>query len=808
MADTKIFPWGLHPLDEWIKTELNNRAGEYDFNPNLTDGKPYSGPRTAWTRVFSNGISGAAPNLEGFVMGGTNGFDASYGFKNRRITIGVDAVGNPHEILAVGGVGEYTGNDFPHRPPPSIVSVETEFSGGTNSSFNALCRTTKITWKCYSLEQLEYLTPYFLTPNITLLVEWGWNNYSNESLVDLQDIDWLYKIYSGDPDYTYKWIKQSKGNYDLAMGRINDYGYTLDAAGGYNCFTSITNANRFISGQSYHGKNSAATNPTNSSGSIKLKDFVEFVYEDIDNLGIKNKKTAVPEFSVVNMGGIGGVTTARQIRDVSNDIKVSTRGRIFKSGDAGWFDSANADSKVWFRMDLIVDIINRFFEIQFLDPDDKDTNVKGNSLDISGVVMCAHPALKSTSKNILIPNQIAPRFVTEESARKIAISPINMGGIGGVGTIREVQGPRDAATLRSIQSIGGTGTQGGKPEGAYYTLFPTIKAFIEENKFDDTYDNLHEIINPEGRSFPVYSDYVPNIGPGKVDAGYWGYLEDIYVSVELFKSLVSKNDNVRTLIEDLLQHISNSVCDISQLKLIPHTVDNTKYSVIDVNFTSITTKELAETLQRISVGAVSSAYMKSANLEIKMAPEMSNQMIMQSSSGKKTLPTGYGTANYDPKNIVYSKLSRGDRMFDRAVYTKITPANSEQNNPNSTQSKYKRLLADNSNFYTYTTGKGDAVKQYILCELDSTFMKSILLDIKNKKSIYTNNSPMPGTTFKMELLGIGGVRYLAQFTLDHVPSSYGYDRAVWQVSNVSQRIENKIWITEISAQARPLTIFK
>jgi hypothetical protein len=250
------------------------------------------------------------------------------------------------------------------------------------------------------------------------------------------------------------------------------------------------------------------------------------------------------------------------------------------------------------------------------------------------------------------------------------------------------------------------------------------------------------------------------------------------------------------------------VCDISQLKLIPHTVDNTKYSVIDVNFTSITTKELAETLQRISVGAVSSAYMKSANLEIKMAPEMSNQMIMQSSSGKKTLPTGYGTANYDPKNIVYSKLSRGDRMFDRAVYTKITPANSEQNNPNSTQSKYKRLLADNSNFYTYTTGKGDAVKQYILCELDSTFMKSILLDIKNKKSIYTNNSPMPGTTFKMELLGIGGVRYLAQFTLDHVPSSYGYDRAVWQVSNVSQRIENKIWITEISAQARPLTIFK
>ena len=55
----KIFPWGLHPLDNWIKDELDRRTREYDFNPtkNPTNEKPYSGPKTAWTRVFSNGKS-------------------------------------------------------------------------------------------------------------------------------------------------------------------------------------------------------------------------------------------------------------------------------------------------------------------------------------------------------------------------------------------------------------------------------------------------------------------------------------------------------------------------------------------------------------------------------------------------------------------------------------------------------------------------------------------------------------------------------------------------------------------------------
>ena len=81
-------------------------------------------------------------------------------------------------------------------------------------------------------------------------------------------------------------------------------------------------------------------------------------------------------------------------------------------------------------------------------------------------------------------------------------------------------------------------------------------------------------------------------------------------------------------------------------------------------------------------------------------------------------------------------------------------------------------------------------------------------DKGDKKAIHVNNVIMPGTELKMELLGIGGITFLSQFTLDHVPSSYNYERAVWQVSQVSQKVENKVWTTTVMAQARPLTAFE
>jgi hypothetical protein len=75
MSNVTVVPWGLHPLSPWVVDELKRRAREYGQNPTPTEAKPYSGPRTAWARFFSNGISSLpdAKGKDGFVLGGTYG---------------------------------------------------------------------------------------------------------------------------------------------------------------------------------------------------------------------------------------------------------------------------------------------------------------------------------------------------------------------------------------------------------------------------------------------------------------------------------------------------------------------------------------------------------------------------------------------------------------------------------------------------------------------------------------------------------------------------------------------------------------
>ena len=81
-----------------------------------------------------------------------------------------------------------------------------------------------------------------------------------------------------------------------------------------------------------------------------------------------------------------------------------------------------------------------------------------------------------------------------------------------------------------------------------------------------------------------------------------------------------------------------------------------------------------------------------------------------------------------------------------------------------------------------------------------------VLSIPDTKAVYQNNAIMPNTTLTLELLGISGMNFLSQFTIDHAPETYCYSNAVWQVSDTKQSIEDKNWTTTIVAQVRPLTV--
>lgn len=761
-STSKLVPWGLHPMPNWILGELKNRAQEYGNNPNASSTTPYSGPRSAWVRVFSNGVSRRESEkvaTNGFVMGGTETFEESYGFgQDKKITIGVDAVGNPHEIDATISNGSEFEDDFPHRPPPSIVSITCEFSGGAGNAFGALCRKTTINWKCYSLNQLNYLIPYFLSPRISLVVEWGWNNYSVDSLIDLTDTDLIKSIWNNTAGAALERIKSSNGNYDFHMGMIMDYGYRLAEDGGYECHTTIMNPNFMIEGQAY--QENTVQKIKEDGTQEKMKDFIEF--SNFDLKSIKSGKKASIGKQIVTDNGIGDTVYEREN---IFEYKTPKENQIFSD-----------DKNTWLRMDLVADIINAFFKREFKDKDGNLINVGLTKLDITTypVAICANPAIKSVNPDILIPNKTAPRFAV----------------------------PKDNYY------------KGDPAPNTYNALFPGVSKTLKKYDFAEEYDNLQEAIGAEN-SFPRYED------SGDVKAGTYGYLTDIYISTKLLQEEIKNNVTVKRLLDAILQRISNAMCDIVSLRVVPAPYNNDAYSVQDMNFSTVNTPEQATGLLNIDLNSTRGAFIRNGKFEIKISQDMMNQMIgvsLNTRSNKDITKT-----TYDPKYMRYDPTSLGDRIFGYAESRDNGPSISSKE---SGKKEFARMFSEENEktFYIYKKSKVEPVRgevaakagrkitqetrvrQYILAEKDSQFIKNVLIAVNNPDTMYNNNPPMLGTQFTADFLGIGGITYLSQFTLSHVPSTYNYKNAVWQVDGVTQKVENKLWTTTVKATARPLTI--
>lgn len=659
---------------------------------------------------------------------------------------------------------------------------------GSNTGFPNLCRKATIKWKCNSLAQLNYLAPYFLTPRISCLAEWGWNNYNPDSLVDLQNLDTLRKLLLGkpspdptDPEYmsAYERIKKSKGNYDLICGNIFDYGYSLNESGGYDCWTTIMNANRILEGEqishkSVSKKTKGATPDKDNYDPIK--GFKGFIKNDLVNISSKKYEKTRAKYNL-------------------DSVEIGKRVFIIDKKQC----DKNKENRMWLRMDLIQDLINAFFEIKLLTTNEKSpvpsvkklaTAIVPTStaivpegyfmrrLNINNTIMCGHPFLKSVNSNVLVPNQHAYRFTVE-------------GATGG---------KFDQAVIENK---------------IYSQLFrDTAEKISKDYGVNQEVDDLKRIINPDGNSFPIYKDEA-----GKGSSGYYGYLKDLFINVAYFQGIVSEADSLLKLIEQLLQGINQALCQICQLKLIASEYGSEEYYVIDENWSPVQDDKQAEKLEVIVLSSIHSAYILNAKFQVKVSSEMMSHLIFSAANRKIEPDTTTPTQNVKA-NPILSNFSMGDRVYNVGVLKTDTPSDSgvsvkKDGTAESDEAKkeFEKRKASRSEkneetflvYYEYDSG--GAIKGYIICELNDEFINYVLSQ-PDQKAIYTNNALMPGTRLTLEFLGISGINFLSQFLLGHAPEPYSYRNAVWQVSDIKQTVEEKNWTTTIVADVRPFTTFK
>ncbi len=154
------------------------------------------------------------------------------GFEDRKSGMGIDPLNEKDEktFYQYSGLyntttGKSTSIDMPFRPTPGVKDISVGYKGGGMKL--GATRTGEINWTCWTWQELERLTPHFLSPGKTVLLEWGWTGVGALNRIELLD------IFKNDANYKKSFvpekiddlnstiaghIQSQSGHYDAILG--------------------------------------------------------------------------------------------------------------------------------------------------------------------------------------------------------------------------------------------------------------------------------------------------------------------------------------------------------------------------------------------------------------------------------------------------------------------------------------------------------------------------------------------------------------------------------------------------------------
>ena len=452
---SKERPWEAGPFEQWVIEELDYRKNflSTGIQGLFTGDLPqYTGPKKAWARVFSNGMveyQNANPTLIsdndnewGLAFLSGDGFFDRYGIGSTspygvsKQVYGYNCKLQPKYIES---------STRPNIPDPGIISIETEIQ-------KSWFAKAKINWTCHSIEQLKAITPYFLTPLQTVIIEFGWNTFDQRSLINLSDFNQILDIWDNHYRRYSEYVPKSKGNYEFMIGQVINFEYTIND----NIITGMTEvASRQLLYSGFRrdsqesivdGKiidKDGKLNDKQSQFRTKYDILVDNVIKSFiptDNQG--NSQSGLSEEVAKILKSNDGYVDkyGKDFEYLSDHIFSGRNKQIIKYSAERDFDIDNKKGPefTWITMDLLVDVLNGIKNVDGI----KEYSQYFFDLNIDDITIGAHDNLISTKKTILIPNSKAPKLNSRFSARlqKVALGDVKSktqvtAAIGTVSTI-------------------------------------------------------------------------------------------------------------------------------------------------------------------------------------------------------------------------------------------------------------------------------------------------------------------------------------------------------------------------------------
>lgn len=854
-----LIPWEPHVFPQEIQEELNRRALNRGLNYKNIDSSTWSsdgdwneyrGPMTTWIRVCSNGAGLDELNKPGFVLYGGKDFYSVYGFNNGEISggsndsiIGYTPHGVPHIIE-----NDLVNSDYPiHVPTPEIE----KFSATIQKE---ILRRVTIEWTCYSSKQLEYMTPYFLVPGISVVIEWGWNHFNPLSLIDLTNDNNLAELYNNPyPLYTNN-ILQSKGNYEVLFGLITNFEWSIEGTK-IRCKTEVTSKDRLLAGQMVKANtidvetqlNKEKNNSPSSIPDLKPKDslqqFIEVninKFKQFANRGDKSMDVVINEithntdnFELAQFvryikkqhpdnykeylfgvfSGRDEISSTQTVqRTISSNLNLHYENATYTIKQIGGpyankdddFDCQSPRKDFWINLGLLIEIINF-----------KNSNLRGVNdkslfrVDVDDCVINAHPNLiSSCGKILLIPNSKAPKyFYGNFGYQKIKSDHID-----------EYQTKMKSSTysldIKNVRnSIDNNKKTNTKVSGVDYAndrlfriCFPLgAKVYRDDLNFIINSNRIELKSDRYDFSFPLSKDFYDSTDGGDAriyKENYTGFFKDLYFNTQELVNII-KNDSVKTyddLYKEIFSSINKATSDFWKFKLTAgtgrkSTTGLASMKVIDENMGQYTSNE-GEIFTFDYYGA--DGLLQSINFR----PQLSNAQAIR---------TIYAQINNDNKKSV---LSDQNQLLDYKFRDKLFSTNSkmEDTSGNYTSDEgFKEMMAriqalkplEDAFQVTIKTDKGPTIFRLAIPE-NSSELLTMLLDDGDKEYNPRYTGIMPNIQAEFTIQGLAGLRTFGMFRVRGLPEPYSENNIVFRIVNLNDSVQNGQWTTTIVAGVIPL----
>jgi len=746
----------------------------------------------AWVRVIS-GVSNSKarglvlvsnPDLKLFNAAGDTSATTIYGNKDVSGIIGTTWSG--------GGVSPNVGVGM--RPSPIIESIEVDEGAGN------LSRKASFSIKCFSKEQMELVTQYFLEPGFSIFIEFGWNTTEGArgitSSLSASSIGKYQNFKNLDTQR-----KNSSGHYDNYLGFITGGGVEVSG----EIWTVNVKCTGFTELPAYlvNGDNGGSkiseedaqeliekTAKENEYGNLSAESDLNkkrwmFAYNALPSnrktIPIKGLETQYDDsLQLVPMAqAVNYINFDETVRDEMNAKADGTMwSRFWGTGGAKQSTSEGEDKRLDLPAGTEIIGSERFIRfgalMKIFNTTIADAYVIGGeevklAIDSSNCVCGAYPNIFSTRKDkLFIPNAQTPKF--DFISAQTQTEPVT-----------------------------------------------AIPSEIVDNKVE--YDGMIiQFPNPTEISDGIttygnicYADGYTTTGMGiNKKSNEWGFLDDLYVNFEFASEILStSNLNVKDAIYQILNGMSSAVNDLWNFQIVPLPAPaNNRFGVkegsdiltiVDLNFTY---KDNGDPRYEFNLIGTHSIF-KDASFNMEMSGAKMNQVIgnrLGNQMGTETQPFIGKLFSIGNTDLVLQQI-RTNSTNSSGTSGKKTPVDAKEEEE-LMEKNYLNFLGKLGNYPKVELKKTDIGDGFDINKNSyvGVYDDAQLLKIA-KGGVNSELSPLLPIKVSFSINGVSGIKRGDKFKVRGIPDMY-YTRGFFQVTAVKHSVDGMQWTTEVEGGFR------